>query len=534
MPWCPSAKGGAFTMARSSTLARRMLGDRPVIIDTFKAKFNEYTPKTKMCDRKMNKNDLLMLKALIDENFFIKFNIDNLPFYAQIGNPETSQLFTHYNFEIFTNGPHIISAAVTMDTESTYLIPEEPEKADGAIIPFYYSVQWKKSDIAVEDRLTLLADLKGEFFQNFATIRWIAVMNAALIVVALVGIVAVIVRRILHNDYTRYEDAQLEGTADEYGWKLVHGDVFRIPKYISLLSGFFGLGVQFLTLTMLVLLLALAGFFIGHLNDSRYVTFILCYAITSCISGAASTAMYKYLGGTRWSRALAVSSVLFIVPTFLMVWVVNAGGAIFGTTSAIETSDMIAIVTLSLLVYIPSTFFGGIFGRRIGTIFTPPCRTNQVEREIPAIPWYRKPFAQTAISGILPFSAIFYELSFIFRCVWGHNVYSVYGILFIVFILLLIVTVCVNIVFTYFQLSSEDHHWWWSAFMCGGAPSVFIFIYGIHYFFNISRMHGYLQASFFFGYLSIICYFLFIMLGSAGFLGSFIFVKKIYARIKID
>lgn len=44
------------------------------------------------------------------------------------------------------------------------------------------------------------------------------------------------------------EDAQ-----EEFGWKLVHGDVFRPPRKGMLLSVFVGSGVQVLAMTIITL-----------------------------------------------------------------------------------------------------------------------------------------------------------------------------------------------------------------------------------------------------------------------------------------
>lgn len=46
---------------------------------------------------------------------------------------------------------------------------------------------------------------------------------------------------------------------DEYGWKQVHGDVFRPPSHPMLFSALVGAGCQMLTVTSLVILLAIVG-----------------------------------------------------------------------------------------------------------------------------------------------------------------------------------------------------------------------------------------------------------------------------------
>lgn len=52
---------------------------------------------------------------------------------------------------------------------------------------------------------------------------------------------------------------------EESGWKLVHGDVFRPPVNLSLLSAVVGTGAQLATLVLLVIILAIVGMlYIGY------------------------------------------------------------------------------------------------------------------------------------------------------------------------------------------------------------------------------------------------------------------------------
>lgn len=66
--------------------------------------------------------------------------------------------------------------------------------------------------------------------------------------------VAMILLRALHKDISRYNavDAQ-EDVQEDYGWKLVHGDVFRPPTRSMLLSVFVGSGTQLIAMTALTL-----------------------------------------------------------------------------------------------------------------------------------------------------------------------------------------------------------------------------------------------------------------------------------------
>ena len=46
---------------------------------------------------------------------------------------------------------------------------------------------------------------------------------------------------------------------EESGWKLVHGDVFRPPRNLAILSALIGTGAQLCVLTFFVILVTIAG-----------------------------------------------------------------------------------------------------------------------------------------------------------------------------------------------------------------------------------------------------------------------------------
>ena len=138
------------------------------------------------------------------------------------------------------------------------------------------------------------------------------------------------------------------------------------------------------------------------------------------------------------------------------------------------------------------------------------------------------------MAGFLPFSAIYIELHHIIASIWGHKIYTLFGILFLAFIMLVIVTSFITIALSYFQLAREDHMWWWSSLFNGGATGLFILGYSFFYFFHRSNMNGMLQLSFYFGYTTITSYACFMMLGFVGFMSTFFFVDYIYGAVKTD
>ena len=63
--------------------------------------------------------------------------------------------------------------------------------------------------------------------------------------------------------------------------------------------------------------------------------------------------------------------------------------------------------------------------------------------------------------------------------------------------------------------------------MCGSA-------YCVYYYQYKARMHGFMQTSFFFGYMAMACYACWLMLGALGFFSALAFVRYIYKSIKCD
>lgn len=85
-----------------------------------------------------------------------------------------------------------------------------------------------------------------------------------MMVIFLVGLVAMILMRTLRKDYQRYsKDEEMDDMerdlGDEYGWKQVHGDVFRAPSHNLLFSAMVGTGYQLTTVVLGVIIFAIFG-----------------------------------------------------------------------------------------------------------------------------------------------------------------------------------------------------------------------------------------------------------------------------------
>jgi len=263
---------------------------------------------------------------------------------------------------------------------------------------------------------------------------------------------------------------------------------------------------------------------------------VVLYCLTSSVSGYTAVRLYRQMGGKDWTRCIILTAALFPVPVFVVFTWVNSIALFHGSTSALPFTAILTVTSLFVFVSLPLTVVGGSLAKKYADAdFNAPTRTTKVAREIPSeVPFYRGRTFQLLVGGFLPFSAIYIELHYIFASMWGHQIYTLFGILFLAFILLVIVTSFITLALLYFQLAREDHRWWWASYINGGMTGIFIYAYSFYFYFHRSGMSGVLQASFYFGYMAVVSFAFFLMLGSAAFQFSLVFVKYIYSRIKSD
>ncbi|PON79240.1 Nonaspanin [Parasponia andersonii] len=97
------------------------------------------------------------------------------------------------------------------------------------------------------------------------------------------------------------------------------------------------------------------------------------------------------------------------------------------------------LVLLCMLFSFPLLLLGGIVGKNSKIEFQAPCQNSKAEyqapfnvthipRDIPPLPWYRRALPQMAFTGILPLSAIYFELFYIILSMWGHRIYVNYTV----------------------------------------------------------------------------------------------------------
>jgi len=377
--------------------------------------------------------------------------------------------------------------------------------------------------------------------QQSLEIHWLAIINSFVLVLLIVSMLLLIILRVLRTDLSKMfqipDDELSASMEEESGWKLLHADVFRTPNHRMWMCACIGAGAQLLGVLLCIVVAGCFGYFFER--GAILAATITCYLFTSFVSGYVSGNLYRRLGGQKWAWNILITSVAFPGPAFIVWAILNTVAVAYNSTAALPWVTVVYLIATYLVVTLPLTIVGGIVGRSRATKAVDaglafPCKTNKLAREIPQAHWYNSPQAQMFAAGFLPFSAIYIELHYVFSSVWGTRLYTLYGILLLTFVMLLVVAATVSVLLAYFHLNAEDHRWWWRAFGSGGSVAVFFYVYCIYYFFTSTRMYGFLQSSFFFGYSLLVAWGLFLMMGFVTFYSTFAFVVYIYSRIKAE
>jgi transmembrane 9 superfamily protein 2/4 len=301
-------------------------------------------------------------------------------------------------------------------------IPMEiPAKlADGQKISVYYSysVHFERNDdVKWSSRWDYILESMPH-----TNIQWFSILNSLVIVLFLTGMVAMILLRTLHKDIARYNQVDSEDDAqEEFGWKLVHGDVFRAPRHSMLLSVFLGSGSQVFCMTLITLLFACLGFLSPANRGALMTCAMVMFVCLGATAGYVSARLYKSFGGSKWKLNVILTGTLCPGIVFALFFILNLILWAKGSSAAIPFSTLIGLLALWFLVSLPLTFVGAYMGFK-RRIIEHPVRTNQIPRQIPEQSMYTQPVPGMVMGGILPFGCIFIQLFFILNSIWSKSV----------------------------------------------------------------------------------------------------------------
>lgn len=184
-----------------------------------------------------------------------------------------------------------------------------------------------------------------------------------------------IMMRTLRRDYARYsKDDELDDLerdlGDEYGWKQVHGDVFRPPPYNLAFSTLVGTGYQVRTrvsivdsesrtsstqpctvfqvllVSLIVILFSIWGdIYVGR--GSLVTTIIFVYSGCAPIAGYFGGGLYSRNSGEQWIKQVLATAVLLPATVCGVAFLVNFIAMYYHASRAIPFRTMVSTRTVT-------------------------------------------------------------------------------------------------------------------------------------------------------------------------------------------
>lgn len=553
-------EGGAENLPES--LGSILFGDR-IKTSPFILRMGINETCKSVCGKKMiPKEDAPFVNERIIQNYNINWLVDGLPagqllldrntdtkFYSPgflLGNSEGDRpaLNTHYDILVdFHQAGNNVYRVVGILVEPSSLgntrdLGSGKAECGDPSTPLYlsndkdtefvytYSVYWRPSSTSFAtrwDKYLHVYDPK---------IHWFSLINSAVIVFFLVGMVSTILTRTLRKDIARYNRLDQLGLDDlgggtsldetvqeDSGWKLVHGDVFRPPRNALLLSVLIGNGAQLFMMAAFTIVFALFGFLSPSNRGALGSIMILLYSVFGFVSGYAAARVYKSFQGDKWKQLMVLTPVVVPASVFGAVFLMNIFVWARASSGAVPFGTMVVAVLIWFVITLPLSVGGSWLGFK-RPMADDPVRTNQIPRQIPPAVGHLRPIPSMLIVGVLPFGAIFVELYFIMNSIWFSRIYYMFGFLFLCYSLMLVSSAAVTILMVYFLLCAEDYHWQWRAFVTSGASAIYVFAYALLYWIRTLSFSSWTSGVLYLGYSSLISALWFLLTGELSDVGS--------------
>ncbi|SCO66153.1 endomembrane protein 70, putative [Plasmodium vivax] len=500
-------------------------------------------------------------KHLILYNYNMVYSVDNLNIFRQdprrkgfyyTGIPvgyiqdKNYLLYTYFQITILHNnsggqsdenyivGFEVEPKSVNFELEERCERNEAPmQMQKNQYVTFKYDVTYVRSDKSFQHR-------SEHYYRNLndqSMIHWFSIVNSIILFILLCFFISSILIKALHKDISKYNRLNTNifetDDIDDRGWKLVHGDVFRKPVNSTFFSAFVGVGIQLIFMIVVCALIFLIGVY-KYKHRYRYIqVMFFIWTFISSISGYSSSRLYKLFKSKHVKLTLFRTSLIYPVILFLIFFLINLVLHYEQSNTAISFSSLTFVCVLWFGISVPLTCLGSYIGNKKSPLEL-PVRVNNIPRHIPKQPLLNSFCVSSLLVGLILFASMYTELFFLFTSLWKSNVYYLFGFLFLVIFLLGLLSAQLSIALTYYSLSCEDYNWWWKSFVAPGSSGLFFFLYSIYYFFVKLNISSFAETFIYFAYSFIMSYTCFIYTGTAGFLASFVFLRKIYSSIKVD
>ena len=525
-----------------------------------------------ICFNEFNKYNINSMKKLIKREYYSNWYIDNLPAGLLIFDKDKKEfkydyfkgiplgfidsinhkyyIYNHLQFHILLNkienekydivGFNILPLSIDYSNDegkclnsdenkgypSNYDNIKKQELVEGNIT-FKYDVIFEQSNIPLKSRW-------DNYKKNNKTFRWAGLLYSYLLIIIFSIIIFIVFSKNIQKDIDIYNFRVVTiESMDEFNWKQAAGDVFRAPsKRPMLFSALIGTGFQLFLMICFSLCL---GFFTYMSPNSGINLFnfgIVSFYISGLPAGYVGTKLYRSFEGTDWVKISFLISLLFPGTIILIYIIIDITLVLEKSSAALEIKNILVVLFLWIFLYTPVTLIGSFFAAKekkkesqyiINTIPTP----------IPQKPFYLSVKFSPFITGLICYSAIFFELNYIMNSIWKNETYFLTTFLWISFFIFIIINGEITILVIYWNLTKGDYNWWWKSFFLGASPLIYLFFYSLYYLFSL-KIVRFSALIIYFGMMNLIYIIAFYICGSLSTLMSFFFLRKLYGQIKMD
>lgn len=316
------------------------------------------------------------MKDAVEDDYFFEMYVDDLPMWAYVGEVVHEEfllgksiqgskvyIYPHLAFSIGYNKDQIVAVNVTTDPSRRVDVTDD--KSGGQEIIFSYSVEWvHQPHISYKHRLQRYHDHNSPFVPETFEIHWLSIINSIVLVFLLTAFLAIVLLRILKNDFSKYLNVdevclvsylnivlyllcigtymhmcmfQEDLTEDESGWKMVHGDVFRAPAFSNILVALVGAGAQVFGTAFVILLCVLMGVFKATKRGALLTAAIVVFSCCGFLGGLVCGRLYKQLKGKDWAWNVILTASVIPVPLATVFTFVNGVAVSNNSTAALPT-----------------------------------------------------------------------------------------------------------------------------------------------------------------------------------------------------
>eukprot|EP00388_Colpodella_angusta_P014989 GDKJ01037282.1.p1 GENE.GDKJ01037282.1~~GDKJ01037282.1.p1 ORF type:complete len:687 (-),score=112.87 GDKJ01037282.1:30-2090(-) len=426
-------------------------------------------------------------------------------------------------------------------------------------VRYTYSVKWEISDVTWASRWDVYMSLGGAKGLAYGgekeqAVHWLGIVTSAfvtllimviclrLVLKATIGTTQRDIAVMIVGDYEagghEANEDSLESWANEIGWKVVSGDVFRKPNMFAYLCVFIGNGMQLLTIVFAISFFGSLGFSHPEYRANTFYTALTAFSFTGGVSGFIGGMMcriYNQDFEIRAPKFVLYNALGFPLISMAVFIVVDIILFLEKSSAAVSLSTVINLALPWIFFSAPCVFLGAYLAFYKMDPIKLPFGVKPLPREIPRQPWQRRTIVACLVGGYTLWLITSLEVSFIVRSVWTRELYSLFGFLFVTLVLFIVASATIGIVTTYVAISKENWRWWWRSFFTPASVAIFLFIQTLSHAFNVMRSDITMSAiSIYALYSLLLCCAIGVMAGAIGTLSSFFFLRRIYSTCRAD